>query len=93
MLCVGPIIVLMLVTFQKLHDCGGRRRCGGDVYCNYAGVYSADVDECITGTHQCEAFCHNIVRGSYWCSCPEGYALSQDGANCDSAYRLNVWHA
>lgn len=37
-----------------------------------------DVDECAT-TNSCTHTCMN-TRGSYTCSCPEGYRLSDNNA-------------
>ncbi|KAK8788449.1 hypothetical protein V5799_021775, partial [Amblyomma americanum] len=44
-------------------------------YCQY------DVDECLTGRHNCSHICVN-EHGSYKCSCPQGMFLSDDGVTC-----------
>ena len=43
--------------------------------------FSADVDECATGDHDCDenAICENIP-GSFSCSCKDGYR--GDGKTC-----------
>ena len=41
----------------------------------------SDIDECSTNEHGCEHVCINS-KGSYSCSCREGYALNGDGRTC-----------
>ena len=44
--------------------------------------YVADIDECLTGSHNCDlpyAYCTNTV-GSFECTCVEGYL--GDGTSC-----------
>jgi hypothetical protein len=42
-----------------------------------------DVDECLTDNGNCDQICTN-ERGSYTCSCDEGYTLNVDGHKCDA---------
>jgi hypothetical protein len=44
----------------------------------------ADINECAEDTHNCEgvAMCVNEV-GTFRCSCPTGYVLSQSGTTCN----------
>ncbi|XP_063796284.1 hemicentin-1 isoform X2 [Pseudophryne corroboree] len=45
-----------------------------------SGLYCADDDEC--ATHKpCSHLCHNIM-GSYYCSCPRGLMISDNGRTC-----------
>ena len=41
-----------------------------------------DVDECKSGSHKCSQLCHN-EKGSYKCSCYDGYILNGNGYSCD----------
>ncbi len=41
-----------------------------------------DVDECVMNNGGCAQLCSN-TPGSYECACSDGYALSEDGLNCD----------
>ncbi|KAM4722858.1 hemicentin-1 [Rhinophrynus dorsalis] len=43
-------------------------------------LYCADEDECVSH-NPCSHSCHNIV-GSYYCSCPKGLMISDDGRTC-----------
>ena len=52
---------------------------------------SADVDECIGGTHNCAQNCDNTV-GSYTCSCDEGYTTTDNGATCDGILLHALWN-
>ena len=40
-----------------------------------------DIDECQINNGGCEQVCTNTA-GSFECSCPTGYVLAADGANC-----------
>ena len=44
-------------------------------------VATSDVDECLDSNGGCEHVCNN-TKGSYLCSCEEGYALNEDGRTC-----------
>ena len=44
-------------------------------------LLSADVNECVQGTHNCEGTCTNTA-GGFECGCPQGYQLSSDGRSC-----------
>ena len=37
-------------------------------------IFDLDINECDTGVHNCDHFCHNNV-GSYTCSCETGFDL------------------
>ena len=45
-------------------------------------LYDSDIDECKTGTHNCQQNCHNNP-GSFRCSCQNGYRLLLNG-RCES---------
>ena len=44
-------------------------------------VATSDVNECLDSNGGCEHVCNN-TKGSYLCSCEEGYALNEDGRTC-----------
>ena len=46
------------------------------------------VDHCADGSHRCEHECHNIVGGSYTCSCPVGFSLNSNGYSCDGMFNI-----
>jgi len=46
------------------------------------GWCAADVDECREELHTCAFRCQNIV-GSFRCTCPRGYQVSNDGKHCE----------
>ncbi len=48
--------------------------------CDYFLHYSADINECTTGSSGCGQNCTN-TPGSYLCSCDHGYQLFQNGTN------------
>ena len=41
----------------------------------------SDVDECTTGTHNCDQQCTN-TQGGFTCSCNTGYELLANGYEC-----------
>ena len=54
-----------------------------------------DLDECLTGRHNCEHKCHNS-EGSYSCSCKFGYTLHTDAHSCskiDACAKSNCDHS
>ena len=49
------------------------------MFCNtnktcYVKTLIIDINECDTGVHNCDHFCHNNV-GSYMCTCEKGFYL------------------
>ena len=56
-----------------------------ETYFNENPLVVVDVDECANGTHHCDvnAVCNNI-RGSYNCTCKDGFY--GDGINCTGNY-------
>ncbi len=49
---------------------------------NYAGIAcDEDIDECGSGTHNCEGTCTNLY-GSFECGCAAGYELEPNGTTC-----------
>ena len=42
---------------------------------------NADIDECSEGISGCSQLCTNII-GSYYCTCLNGYQLSNDNHTC-----------
>jgi len=47
----------------------------------YITYFLADIDECSTLVHTCDHNCTNN-KGSYVCSCMNGYTLDTDGNSC-----------
>nr|XP_026693868.1 fibrillin-3 isoform X4 [Ciona intestinalis] len=47
-------------------------------------MQTCEVDSCaaLVAPFVCDQNCHNIVGGSYTCSCDDGYILEADGHNC-----------
>lgn len=70
---------------------------GGFICACYSGfIISAenrkkclDVDECATGTHTCSHTCTNI-NGTYYCSCKEGFLLSDAKSGVCKVAKENV---
>ena len=46
---------------------------------------TADIDECVEGSHQCAQICNNTI-GSYTCSCNSGFIINVDGKTCDGGF-------
>ena len=72
------IIVFFYTPYQKLK-----------LFFLFSIVYDLDIDECITGNHDCDvnANCTNTV-GGHNCTCKEGFA--GDGRSCLSKLYLCV---
>jgi len=51
------------------------------MYVRLKSLLCTDIDECITGLHNCEHICVNN-RGSYECDCQDGYELGKDKSTC-----------
>ena len=49
----------------------------------------SDINECSSGTHNCEHGCEN-TDGSFRCICNEGYSLAADGRSCECGGRLTA---
>ena len=50
--------------------------------------FSTDINECLSN-HDCTVGCEN-TRGSYKCSCGDGYKLAGDGTTCVGQWNLPV---
>lgn len=50
---------------------------------NFVLLLIPDIDECKTGKHSCEHYCHD-TDGSYSCSCKPGYQPFLHGRKCES---------
>ena len=48
-------------------------------------LFLADIDECVDGSHGCEQLCNN-TKGSYLCSCLDGYRLQINRLSCQGSY-------
>ena len=44
----------------------------------------SDLDECATGTHNCEQICCNTIS-NWTCDCNPGYSLHSDGRTCEGS--------
>ncbi|XP_071942282.1 uncharacterized protein [Antedon mediterranea] len=58
------------------YSCSCNRGYAGD------GFICADIDECTTGTDDCDQTCTNTA-GNYTCSCMTGFELASDMATCE----------
>lgn len=47
----------------------------------------SDVNECEETNGGCEALCCNTI-GSFYCKCPAGHELKEDGKTCQGESRL-----
>ena len=60
---------------------------------NYCGVIYfislSDVDECTTGTHNCQQQCTN-TPGSFTCGCNSGYRLLANGYHCQGTCAIGT---
>ena len=48
--------------------------------CSDAAIFGADIDECATGTHDCDQLCVN-TEGGFHCVCREGYVAVDNTCN------------
>ena len=55
-------------------------------------LFFVDIDECVSGTHECQQICKNMdCEGSrYECSCYEGYTLNNDSLTCSGINTLSL---
>ncbi|XP_061147513.1 multiple epidermal growth factor-like domains protein 6 [Syngnathus typhle] len=65
---------------------GGQCREGSTQLCQCPAGFNGpscqyDVNECEESNGGCEALCYNTI-GSFYCRCPAGLKLSQDGKTC-----------
>ena len=65
--------------FVSTHVCAGVTY----MYYVFADCVFADMDMCNTVEHGCEHQCVS-TPGSYYCICPEGQLLQEDGKSCGS---------
>uniref|UniRef100_A0A3P8X237 EGF-like calcium-binding domain-containing protein n=1 Tax=Cynoglossus semilaevis TaxID=244447 RepID=A0A3P8X237_CYNSE len=49
-------------------------------------VLFVDVNECEETNGGCEALCCNTI-GSFYCRCPPGHVLTEDGRTCRGEYQ------
>ena len=48
-----------------------------------------DVNECMTGAHNCEQLCSN-TPGGFMCECNLGFRLNADQRTCSGISSLNL---
>ncbi|KAK2151436.1 hypothetical protein LSH36_363g02040 [Paralvinella palmiformis] len=76
---------------QKCHNtigsyvCRNVLSCGPGFELNENGNKCEDVDECLTGTDDCNAPLMQCINrpGTYMCQCPEGYQMNHSRHSCD----------
>uniref|UniRef100_A0A3Q2CW65 EGF-like calcium-binding domain-containing protein n=1 Tax=Cyprinodon variegatus TaxID=28743 RepID=A0A3Q2CW65_CYPVA len=54
----------------------------------YLFLFPADVNECEETNGGCEALCCNTI-GSFYCRCPSGQKLNEDGKTCEGMFCFN----
>uniref|UniRef100_A0A3B4UTD0 EGF-like calcium-binding domain-containing protein n=1 Tax=Seriola dumerili TaxID=41447 RepID=A0A3B4UTD0_SERDU len=67
---------------MKWKNCDFLWKCFGDPAEEY-------VNECEETNGGCEALCCNTI-GSFYCRCPPGLKLNEDGKTCQGEYSV-VW--
>lgn len=58
----------------------------------FAAIFNTDIDECAINNGGCQHECTNTI-GSYLCSCNNGYALDENGHDCNGGgckYEITV---
>lgn len=60
-------------------------------YCITVLSTTTDINECVTGSHQCEQNCFD-VDGSYNCLCEVGYTLEPDRITCKKGKLVEFVH-
>ena len=64
------------------HACNGEHNfLKSLLFCYLHIIIFIDINECASGTNDCEHSCFNTV-GSYVCDCIVGYVLDTDGSTC-----------
>ena len=73
---VDRVITLTLMVFiVQVHITANIISCD-------ASSLPTDINECTSYNGRCQHTCHNVI-GSYYCSCVDGYLLSNDSLSCD----------
>ena len=53
------------------------------------GRTCTDIDECLTGTHECQHICENTA-GGFKCLCHQGFQLNPDNTTCSGDNYKNI---
>ena len=55
-------------------------------------LYISDIDECATGSAECNHYCQNTA-GNYYCTCyGSGYRLQDDNSTCLSKLVVRLYY-
>ena len=79
---LGPLTVSVVMDSRETHSPCAQVRQSTVSLCSQFEyfVVSVDIDEC-SNNGGCSDDCVNIV-GSFFCTCPNGYQLDDDGRTC-----------